>query len=74
MQPFCWGPVRAGWAHSIVRTDILPPDRMAMYPEQFRFLLMRVLYAEGLIDEEEYLPHVENPQSSPYQIPPICQF
>lgn len=73
MQPFWWGPVRAGWADSMVRTDILPPDRMAIYPEQLRFLLMWVVYAEGLIDEEEYLPHVENPQSSPCQIPPISQ-
>jgi len=40
MQPFCLGPLRAGWAHRMVRMDFLRPDAMLICLEQTLFLLM----------------------------------
>jgi len=42
MQPFCWGPLRAGWADRVVLTDFLRLDAMLIRLEQTLFLLIDV--------------------------------
>jgi len=40
MQPFCWGPLRAGWADRLLQADFLYPDAMPIRPEQSLFSQM----------------------------------
>jgi len=48
MQPFCWGPLRVGWADRMLQVDFLRPDAMPICVEQTLFLLMSLLPDQAL--------------------------